>query len=177
MWGALSDERACLSFTIAAGPRQRSHSLVRVPWDERPYFTVSDSRLPFSSATTRRVTVEVFDPASTRFGLLSCFRSTHVVHTWVYRSVTAFCWRVPRRRDFHSLRRSDSCAIGLTYRRLFTLSLLSSGWFLACDWLALYSSWAVPTHVNPVLEYNKPTLSDIFAFSQKYCLRRNKRKW
>jgi hypothetical protein len=43
MWGALSDERMRLSFTIAAGPRQRSHSQVRVPWDSRPYFTVSDS--------------------------------------------------------------------------------------------------------------------------------------
>jgi hypothetical protein len=31
-----------------------------VPWDSRPYFTVSDLRLPFSSPpTTRRVTVEV----------------------------------------------------------------------------------------------------------------------
>jgi hypothetical protein len=45
MWGALSDERTGLSFTLAAGPRQRSHSRVRVPWDSRPYFTVSDSRL------------------------------------------------------------------------------------------------------------------------------------
>jgi hypothetical protein len=46
---------------------QRSHSRVRVSWDSRPYFTVSNSRLPFSSPlTTRRVTVEVFDPASTR---------------------------------------------------------------------------------------------------------------
>jgi hypothetical protein len=27
-----------LSFTIAAGPRQRSHSQVRVPWDSWPYF-------------------------------------------------------------------------------------------------------------------------------------------
>jgi hypothetical protein len=33
-------------FTIAAGSRQRSHSQVRVPRDSRPYFTVSDSRLP-----------------------------------------------------------------------------------------------------------------------------------
>jgi hypothetical protein len=33
MWGVLSDERAGLSFTIAAGPRQRSYSRVRVPWD------------------------------------------------------------------------------------------------------------------------------------------------
>jgi hypothetical protein len=35
----------CLSFTIAAGPRRRSHSRVRVPWDSQPYFTASDSRL------------------------------------------------------------------------------------------------------------------------------------
>jgi hypothetical protein len=31
MWGALSDERTGLSFTIAAGPSQRSHSPVRAP--------------------------------------------------------------------------------------------------------------------------------------------------
>jgi hypothetical protein len=38
---------------------------VLVPWDLRPYVTVSDLRLPFSSPpTTRRVTVEVFNPAS-----------------------------------------------------------------------------------------------------------------
>jgi hypothetical protein len=61
MWGALSDERADLSFTITAGPRQRSYSRVRVS-----YFTVSDSRLPFTSPpTTRRAPTEVFDPAST----------------------------------------------------------------------------------------------------------------
>jgi hypothetical protein len=67
MWGVLSDERMGLSFAIAAGPRQRSHSRVRVPWDSRPYFTVSDSRLPFlSPPMTRRATVEVFDPTSTR---------------------------------------------------------------------------------------------------------------
>jgi hypothetical protein len=34
----LFDEKTELSFTIAAGPRQRSHSRVRVPWDSRPYF-------------------------------------------------------------------------------------------------------------------------------------------
>jgi hypothetical protein len=34
-----------LSFTIAAGPRLRSHSHVRVPRESRPHFTVSDSRL------------------------------------------------------------------------------------------------------------------------------------
>jgi hypothetical protein len=68
VWGALSEERMGLSFTTAAGPRQRSHS--RVPRDSRPYFTVSDSRLPFSSPpTTRRVTVDVFDP---RLSVLTC---------------------------------------------------------------------------------------------------------
>jgi hypothetical protein len=33
MWDALSDERTGLSFIIASGTRQRSHSRVRVPWD------------------------------------------------------------------------------------------------------------------------------------------------
>jgi hypothetical protein len=67
IWGAPSDERTGLSIAIATGHRQRSHSRVRVPWDSQPYFTVSYSRLPFSSPpTTRRVMVEVFDPASTR---------------------------------------------------------------------------------------------------------------
>jgi hypothetical protein len=35
-----------LSFTIAAGPRQRSHSQVRFLRDSWPYFTVSDSIHP-----------------------------------------------------------------------------------------------------------------------------------
>jgi hypothetical protein len=38
IWGALSDERTGLSFTTAAGPRQRRHSCVRVSWDLWPYF-------------------------------------------------------------------------------------------------------------------------------------------
>jgi hypothetical protein len=36
--GHSPDESMGLSFTIAAGPRQRSHSRVRVPWDSQPYF-------------------------------------------------------------------------------------------------------------------------------------------
>jgi hypothetical protein len=55
-----------LSFTITAGPCQCSHFRVQVPWDLWPYFTVSDSRLPFSlPPTTHRATVEVFDLVST----------------------------------------------------------------------------------------------------------------
>jgi hypothetical protein len=72
LWGALSDERTGLAFIYAAGLCQRNLSLVRAPWVSRQYFTVSHLRLPFSSPpTTRRVTVEVFDPASTRGLLLS----------------------------------------------------------------------------------------------------------
>jgi hypothetical protein len=45
-------------FVYAAGPRQRSLSRMRVPWDSCPYFTASDFRLPFSSPpTTHSVTV------------------------------------------------------------------------------------------------------------------------
>jgi hypothetical protein len=58
IWHALSEERTGLLFTIAAGPRQCSHSRVRVPWYLWCYITFSDSRLPFlSPPTTRRATV------------------------------------------------------------------------------------------------------------------------
>jgi hypothetical protein len=46
MWAVLSNKRTGLSFTIASGPRQLSHSQVWVLWESWPYFTVSDSRLP-----------------------------------------------------------------------------------------------------------------------------------
>jgi hypothetical protein len=47
MWGALSDERTGLSFTIAAGPRQRSRSRVRVSWDSRPILLSQIRDFPF----------------------------------------------------------------------------------------------------------------------------------
>jgi hypothetical protein len=73
LWCALSDERSGLSFVCAAGPCKCSLCRVRVPWDFRPYFTVSDLRLPIlSPPTTRRVMVEVFDPASTRVSQGQC---------------------------------------------------------------------------------------------------------
>jgi hypothetical protein len=78
MWGAFSDERTALSFTIAAGPRQGNHSRVRDPWDSRPYFTLSDSKLPCSSShTTRRATTEVFDLDTTRDS-----GQTELVYDW-----------------------------------------------------------------------------------------------
>jgi hypothetical protein len=42
LWGALSDERTGMSFVYSAGPCQRSLFRVQVPWESRPYFTVSD---------------------------------------------------------------------------------------------------------------------------------------
>jgi hypothetical protein len=70
LWGAFSDVRTCLSFVYAAGLASAvilgSESL-----GTRDHILLSDLRLAVSSPpTTRRVTVEVFDPASTR-GFLS----------------------------------------------------------------------------------------------------------
>jgi hypothetical protein len=45
LWGDLSNERSGLSFVYAAGLCQHSLSRIRVPWDLRPYFTVSHLRL------------------------------------------------------------------------------------------------------------------------------------
>jgi hypothetical protein len=53
----LSCERMGLSFTIAAGSRQRSHSQVRVSRDSLPYFTVSYSRLPQPEGPGQRIYV------------------------------------------------------------------------------------------------------------------------
>jgi hypothetical protein len=61
LWSALSDERTGLSccWLLLAQSFSSPSPLIR------PYFTVSDLRLPvLSPPTTRRVTVEVFDPAS-----------------------------------------------------------------------------------------------------------------
>jgi hypothetical protein len=64
---SLTRGRVCLLYVLLA--RQCS-PWVWGPMVSRRYFTVSDLRLPFSSPpTTRRVTVEVFDPASTRVTL------------------------------------------------------------------------------------------------------------
>jgi hypothetical protein len=88
----LSDERMGLSFVYAAGPRQHSLYRVQLPRDSWPYFTVSDSRLRFSSSpTTCRATVEVFDPAW-RHGLISqkrvlfiatAVRTCNPTHNWI----------------------------------------------------------------------------------------------
>jgi hypothetical protein len=54
-----------LLFTIAAGPRQRSHSQVRFRRNTRPHFTVSNSRLPQPVGPGPRIYIfqEVGSPA------------------------------------------------------------------------------------------------------------------
>jgi hypothetical protein len=102
LWGALSDERTGLSFVYVAGPCQRSLSRVRVPWDSRPYFTVSDLILPFSSPpTTRRVTVEVFDPASTRV-LWNCYICNWRYIAWPHRKQSLYCCKGLLSATLHS---------------------------------------------------------------------------
>jgi hypothetical protein len=126
MWGALSDERTGLPFKIAAGPRQRSHSRVRVrvPWDSRPYFTVSDSRLPFSSPpTTRRVTVEVFDPASKR----NTDDDWLLIYDW-----TTYIVQKRIRRKQNRCPATDICEPHTKYL------------FLCCIYSALYSNGSYP---------------------------------
>jgi hypothetical protein len=111
--GVLSDERTGLSFIIATDRRQRSHFRVWVSWDSLSYFTVSDSRLPFSSPpTTRRITVEVFDPASTRESLANelnwlfhnfgANRICHHVLQFLCYSVF-LCYALPRERAYRTI--------------------------------------------------------------------------
>jgi hypothetical protein len=69
-----------VSFTIAVGPRQRSHSGVRVPRDSWPYFTVSDSRHPQSVGPGLRTYIpqEQSDPVippDTGFSFLDSYDS------------------------------------------------------------------------------------------------------
>jgi hypothetical protein len=123
LWVGLSDEMTSLSFVYAAGPCQCSLSLGRVPWCSRPYFTVSDLRLPFASPpTTRRVTVEVFHPTSTRVTAWTKSKSTsqhgphrqHIFHCYAWtrfrRDVVTSSLRSNDRGADHRKRRSSIVA-------------------------------------------------------------------
>jgi hypothetical protein len=74
------------------------------PWDLRPYFTVSDLRLLFSSLPmTRRGTVEVFDPASTR--VCSCqLRNSSYNHfaRTTQKTQPLYCWECVFTAPLHS---------------------------------------------------------------------------
>jgi hypothetical protein len=101
----------CLGIKRPSGLSPDFYSCQTVPSDSRPYFTVSDSRLPFSSPpTTRRATVEVFDPASTGdkgfvfaswFSLYS-FCTDRIENTARNNSSTAACVSVAAGTYLHS---------------------------------------------------------------------------
>jgi hypothetical protein len=78
MWGVFSDERTGLPFTIAVGPRQRSHSRVRVPGDSWPYIIVSDSRLSQPGGPGPRIYIpqEQGDP------VIPCLQSCCLATRW-----------------------------------------------------------------------------------------------
>jgi hypothetical protein len=135
MWGAVPDERVGLSFTIAAGPRQRRHSRVRVPWDSRPYFTLSDSIFLFSSPrTSHRAEVEIFEPASTRECPFFFFFFSSVPEVGSGRTV---CRSPPWRILFLRFRCNCPLLYPLPRRRL--------QYFLCCDyWDLRYQATEVP---------------------------------
>jgi hypothetical protein len=79
-----------LSFTIAAGPRQRSHSQVRIPRDWWPHFTVSDSRLPQSGGPGPRIYIPqehsgpVITPASGYLARLLSEWESELLYDWQF---------------------------------------------------------------------------------------------
>jgi hypothetical protein len=81
----LFDERAGLSYTVTAGPRQRNNSCILVPRDLWPYFTVSDSRLPQPGGLGPRIYISQKEGGpvilSTNWVL---FSSSPMIHRWRY---------------------------------------------------------------------------------------------
>jgi hypothetical protein len=74
MWDVVSDERASLVYNFSRPSPAQSFS-GPIPVGLVTILYCPNWRLPFSSSpTTRRVTVEVFDPASTRECLLAWSR-------------------------------------------------------------------------------------------------------
>jgi hypothetical protein len=108
-------------------------SWVRIPCDLRLYFTVSHLRILFSSPpTARRVTLEVFDPASTRISLLPsqsqspCYVTSHdqpaslswkKASIWDLRPDLDYCLTVAGLLIFrHPLWRQDGWVVRNCYR-------------------------------------------------------------
>jgi hypothetical protein len=111
-WVTLSDERMGLSFVCAAGPCQR------VPWDLRPYFTVSYLRLPFlSPPTTRRVRTNLSYNRSS----LHRRRTDHTENTSHLIAISPVHWLagccLATSYNFHPLRHSfHRCPLERVYR-------------------------------------------------------------
>jgi hypothetical protein len=67
MLGVFSEERMGLSFTVAAGPRQRRQNRFRIPSDSLLYFPFSNSIFPQPGVPGRRIYIpqEQGDPVIT----------------------------------------------------------------------------------------------------------------
>jgi hypothetical protein len=142
LWGAPSDERTGLSSLYAAGPCQRSHSQVRVPWYSRPYFTVSDLRLFFSSPpTTHRVTMEVFDSTGNA----------------VPRQSLHYCWCIRCcGKVFTEPLPKNECLLCLRYSGIQASFYNSLPWRILSDLLVLFYYWWGGTKslvIQPLLAY------------------------
>jgi hypothetical protein len=141
-WGALSDERTGLSSVHVAGPCQHSFSRVLVPWDSLPYFTVSDSRLPFLlPPTTHRVMVEVFNPASTWvYSTCSTVRVRVTLRLAVYRQSVRLGVRPLEAHDQRFFFQPNSCSNSLYVTSSLTRSCPSSS-HIATDNQSVCLSW------------------------------------
>jgi hypothetical protein len=102
MWSSLSDEGTGLSFTIAAGPRQSSHSLVGVPRDSWPHFTVSNSRVPQSGGPGPRIYQYIlqeqrcpFTPPGVGFSKSKSKSKTNLLYDWRFTANQFFLASTP----------------------------------------------------------------------------------
>jgi hypothetical protein len=134
MWGVLSDKRTCLSLTVAADPRQRSHSRVRVTPDSGLY-TILLSQIRDSANLESRVHVSV--PPGTGFPLRRLLRLTGL--RWTYSNppphgMLTQRFLVPGTKGYHGPCRKYRFQELLYYcvfihcrGNMFTAPLLSSG--------------------------------------------------
>jgi hypothetical protein len=179
-----------LSFTIAAGPHQHSHSRVRVPRDSWSNFTVSASILlqpggpgariyihqeqwgpvipprhcvPFSSPpTTRRATMEVFEPASTRALILAAWDRRCIASGGPTKTPLATPLLLLREVTAYVLTQSlltNGCTRHVSWHLLYCCvrALPSNGWFSASTILAL-SKYATICNLLPFVYFLKNRL-------------------
>jgi hypothetical protein len=104
LWGALSEERTGLSFIYTAGPCQRNLSLVRVPWDLRPYFTTCIQRMNLTRSGEGISVVQIF-PSFSLGPKIKLYSTPIPIHFLVtnegeyWQSSNWYCDMTPERRN------------------------------------------------------------------------------
>jgi hypothetical protein len=149
----------CGAFSLTRGWVCCLQLLLALAWGSRLYFTLSDSRLPFSlPPTIRRVTVEVFDPASTQdFQSLESQSQSYIATDG--RSITKSWCRVPsgaHDQIFITVWQLRSCFCGAPSLMrgwvclLYMLLVLASAVFIrpdslgSCNHISLSQFWEFP---------------------------------